>query len=274
MTCSNLARVAWLILSPIALAIVPSPADSQEFRVDTELFLNQEKEPFLEQLTIFAADGTIYDFRLTEPQETSVFDPRHGRFTLLDESRKVKASVTTQELLDFSLALETHAAQQRDRLFAFCALPKFEITESAVEQNGQQLTELRLTGRPLVYVARGQKHERPDAVKAYRHFADWCARLNATRPGNLPAGARLALNQAFADRELMPLEVVRTIPPSGPLGKKLEVKSQHRFNWSLSGEDGKRIERASDMLVTFQDISYDEYRGAPAKTTSAKQVRR
>jgi len=269
-------RTIALRLVCLAAVLVGSPtmAPAQEFRVDTELFENQDKEPFLEQLTVFAADGVIYDFRLTEPRETTVFDSRNGRFTLLDESRRAKATVTTQELLQFCLALETHAAQDRDRLFAFCATPQFETTEKEIEENGQTLVELRLAAKPLIYIAHGQRPQRPEAVKSYRQFADWCARLNATRPGNLPPAARLALNQALAERELLPLEITRTIPPSGPLGKKLEIKSQHRLNWALAGEDRKKIDRAGTMMATFQAVSYDEYRGVQDKPAETKQAKR
>jgi len=257
-----------------ALVLLGPPVSAQEFRVDTELFEDQQKEPFLEQLTIFAADGVVYDFRLTEPRETTVFEPRHGRFTLLDEARKAKAIVTTQELMQFCFALDSHAVQQRDPLFAFCAKPEFETSEKDVQENGQALVELRLAGKPLIYVARGLRPQRPEAVKAYRNFTDWCARLNASRFGNLPAGARLALNQALAEHELVPLEITRTIPPSGPLGKKLEIKSQHRINWTLAGEDHKKINRAGDMIATFQAVSYDKYRSVLDKPIATKQARR
>src|SRR6476646_3368983 len=185
MSARNLTVAGWLVWLAGATAGLPAIAEGQEFRVDTELFRNQEKEPFLQTLTIFA-DGAVYDFQLTEPAETTVFDSRRGQFTLLDESRRARSTVTTQELLDFSLALETHAAQQSNRLLAFCATPNFEISENTVEQNGQTLTELRLSSKPLIYVVRAQKPSRPEAVKMYRHFADWCARLNATRPPNPP----------------------------------------------------------------------------------------
>jgi hypothetical protein len=268
MTAWKWVIAGWLI----GAVVVPAAVRADDFRVDTELFENQAKEPFLQTLTIFS-EGTIYDFRLTEPAETTVFDSRRGRFTLLDESRRVQAAVTTQELLDFCLSLETHAAQEKDRLFSFCAVPKFDITDKPLERNGQSLTELRLSARPLVYVAVGQNPQKPDVVKAYRQFTDWCARLNATRPGNLPPGARLSLNQALADLELIPLEITRTIPATGPLGKKLEIRSEHRANWSLSGEDKKRIDRASDMLATFQTVSYLEY-CHPPKTSTAKQAKK
>jgi hypothetical protein len=250
---------------------LPWTAAGQDFRVDTEMFKNQDRAPYAQTLTIFA-EGIVYDFCLTEPLETMVFDARRGRFTLLDETRKVKASVTTQELLDFCLALEDQAAKGKDRLFAFCAVPQFETTEKDVERNGQTHVELRLAGKPLTYVAVGQRPERKEAILAYRHFTDWCVRLNATWPGNLPAGARLALNQALAEHELLPLEISRTTYDNA--GRKLETKSQHLVNWTLSGEDRKKIDRAADMMAAFRAISYDEYRNPAKKPSDAKQVRR
>jgi hypothetical protein len=266
----------WLSLCVGLIGGASVSAHGQEFRVDTEVFQNEDKKPILEQLTIFAADGTIYDFRLTEPQEVTVFDLRRGVCTLLDESRQVKAAVATQELLQFCFNLETHAAQSKNSLLAFCAAPKFETTEKEIDRSGQKMVELRLAAKPLVYVAEGQRPTRPEAVKAYRQFADWCARLNArdAKRGNLPAGARLALNEALADRGLLPLEITRTIPSDRPLvGKPLEHRSQHRVNWTLSGEDRKKIEHAGDMMANFQLVSYDDYcaEGKPAGVKQAKR---
>ena len=245
----------------------PLAASAGDFRIDTEVFAGEEKQPILETLTIFA-NGVVYDFRWTEPKEVTVFDPLHGRFTLLDENQRVKAVVTTRELLDFSLQLEKEAAKQKG-LVAFCAEPQFEQTEAAVEQRGQSLTELTFTAKPLTYIVRGQKAEHPEAAKIYRQFADWCARLNTT-DGNLPAAARLVVNQSLAERDLLPLEVTRTIP----FGTKTTVlRSEHRFNWRLSGDDQKRIERAGDMMAQFEVVSYERYRKGP-ETTANKQARR
>jgi hypothetical protein len=258
------------------LFTISASADDLEFRVDTEVFKNEEKKPILEQLTIFAADGAVYDFQLTAPQETTVFDPRHGRFTLLDETRKAKAIVATQQIIDVAFGLENYAAGQKNSLLAFCAAPQFETEAEEVNRNGQAMVELRLVGKPLCYTAAGLAPPNPDAAKRYRYFADWCARLNSLRGNSLPASARLVLNKELADRELLPFEIVRTIPPTTPLGKKLEHKSEHRFNWALSGEDRKRIERAGDMIATFQTVSFDDYRTADSKaaTTNPKQARR
>jgi hypothetical protein len=197
-----------------------------------------------------------------------VFDPPRAQFTLLDETRRVKATVRTQDLMEVTLDLETHAVQGKSPLLAFAARPTFETTSEEVKENGQDLVRLTLAGKPLTYTSLGIKPQRPEAAKLYRYFADWYARLNATRPPNLPAGARLALNEELAKRELLPREITRITTPDNvlaiPLAKKEEVKSQHLVNWTLSGEDGKKIERAHDAMATFKQVSYDEYRHGPA----------
>jgi hypothetical protein len=257
--------MAILYLAGMGMAI---PMSGQDFRVDTELFDGEEKAPFLETLTIFAS-GIVYDFRWTEPKEVTVFDPLHGKFTLLDETRRVKATIMTQELLDFTIALEKQAVQQKG-LYSFCAAPEFQTSETPIQENGQEFVELRLSAKPITYVAKGQKAQHAEAARAYRQFTDWCARLNATRPGNLPPAARLVLNQNLAEKELLPLEITRTIP----LGTKSSVvRSKHLVNWKLSGEDEKRIERAGDWMAKFEAVSYDKYRGEP-EGKGNKQVRR
>ena len=246
-------------------------SSGQDFRVDTEVFFNQEKEPAVEALTIFS-EGRVYDFLISQ-QEIVVFDPPRGQFTLLDEARRIKALVRTQDLMEVTLELETHAVQSKSSLLAFAARPNFETKSEEVKENGQDLVRLTLAGKPLTYTALGIKPPRPEAARLYRYFADWYARLNATRPPNLPAGARLALNEELAKRELLPREIIRAIPSANPLAKKEEVKSQHLVNWTLSGEDGKKIERAHDAMATFKLVSYDEYRHQPAPA-AVKQVQK
>ena len=56
-----------------------------------------------------------------------------GRFTLLDETKKVKSVVATQEIMDVSFALEAFAAKQRNGLLQFCAAPQFETEAEDVD---------------------------------------------------------------------------------------------------------------------------------------------
>lgn len=258
------------------LAVFSSLASGQNFRVDTEVFFDQEKEPAVEALTIFS-DGRMYDFLLTQ-QEIVVFDPPRGQFMLLDESRRIKAIVRTDDLMEVTLELEAHAVQAKSAVLVFAARPTFETKSEEVKENGQDMVRLTLAGKPLEYTALGMKPQRPEAARLYRYFADWYARLNATRPYNLPAGARLALNEELAKRELLPREITRTITPptslANPLPKKEVVKSQHLMNWTLSGEDGKKIERAHNAMATFKEVSYDEYRHGAEKAAANQQAKK
>jgi hypothetical protein len=265
----------------LALLVVAAPVAviAQDFRIDTEVFIGpldkKDLKPAAETLTIFT-NGMVYDFLLAEPREITLFDPVRGRFTLLDESRQLKASLSTQEVLDYVLSLESYATQSKDQLFAFAAHPQFDGQSEELEQNGQMLVQLTLAGKPLSYVALGQQPQREEAARHYRQFADWFARLNAARPGNLPPGARLALNQALADQGLLPLEVTRTIVSPRAFGreKKLEIKTRHLVNWTLSGEDRKRVEHAGDCLVNFQDVTFDQYRKPGGGAIEPKQAGR
>ncbi len=257
----------------VALGLFVQLAQAQDFRIDTEIFVGTEKAPRSETLTIFH-QGLVYDFLLSEPQEITIYDAQRGRFTLLDPTRKLKATVTTQDLLGYVLQFETHAAQSKNALFAFAAAPKFETLVEELEQNGQPQTKISLTAKPLEYVVLARPCDRPDAVELYRNFADWYARLNATFQGNLPPGARLALNSALFEKRLLPVEITRTIPAATPLSRKVEIRSKHLVNWALSGEDRKRIDRAGEHLVSLPTVSFDEYRTAPAAVPSSKQARR
>lgn len=256
---SRLAAACWLLLG--------AAAAGQEFRIDTEIFVGKEKEPAAETLTLFSS-GLVYDFLLTGPQEVTLFDPLRGRFTLLDPGRKLRCGLATQEVLGYVLALETHAAQSKDALFAFAANPQFTPAVEEFEEHGQKRTRLALTAGPMSYSAVAYHPERPEAVRALRNFADWFARLNAMR-GNLPPAARLALNEDLAKRELVPLEVTLT------LGKR-EFRSRHLMTWTLSGADRKRIDQVGNYLQEFESVSFDEYRAASDKPAEAKakQARR
>jgi hypothetical protein len=262
----------WLLWLASALAGLPAATDGQDFRVDTEVFVGQEKTPALETLTIFS-EGRVFDFVLAQPREVAILDPSRGQFTLLEESRRVKAVITTADLFQYTADLEAEAAKVKDAVLAFAAQPKFEISAQETNETGEPLVRLTLAARPLEYVVLGKQPENADAAKRYRHFADWYARLNATRPDGLPPAARLVLNAELADRGLLPLEVTRTITPSS-LAKKQVVRTRHLVNWTLSGEDRKKLALAGDWMAQFTPVSFDDYRRQSPVGPPAKQSRR
>lgn len=248
-------RFSWLLAASLVLPALTGTARAQsdEFRIDTDVLLGNEKQPFAESVTVFTA-GLVYDFPLMGPAEITVFDPARGRFVLLDPERQMKTTLTTQELLEFTAAIKVEA-QERGGVFAAAADSEFE--EQADDGEGW----LTLKGRLLAYRAKGQQPQSPSMAASYHDFADWYARLNATRPGSLPPFARIELNRALAHQGLIPEEVELTVSsPNRLLGRKTTIRSRHLPCWSLSNTDRKRIDTAGTYMAKFQAVSFQEYR--------------
>jgi hypothetical protein len=238
------------ILIPV-LSAGTSVAD-EDLRVDTDIFVGNQTEPVAQNVTLFS-NGLVYDFSLTGAEEITVFDPERGRFVILDTQRKVKAVVTTRQLLEFTSAIKVKA-REVEGVFAFAADPHF--TRDYEPDSGW----LSLTGHPLTYRARCVEPKTKDMVSRYRNFADWSARLNSIRPGNLPPFARLELNAAIAEAGKLPREVELVIEPQQRLlGRKLTLRSQHLLNWRLSQTDRKRIETAGKHLAEYETVSWERY---------------
>ena len=70
-------------------ASVRDPASAEGFRIETKIFVGDEKEPVSKTTTLFL-DGVVYDF-LAKPEQTAVFRKptggKPGRFILLNDKR-------------------------------------------------------------------------------------------------------------------------------------------------------------------------------------------
>ncbi|MCH5375827.1 MAG: hypothetical protein JJ992_17790 [Planctomycetes bacterium] len=242
-----------LLAAPIA------PAQDDEFRIDTDVFRGDEKEPFAQNVTIFTA-GLVYDFPLIGPEEITVFDPIRGRFVLLDTERKIKTTLSTQELLEFTAAMKVQS-EKLGGVFAAAAEPGFA---REFDSSGQWLT---LRSKLLTYRAKGVAPTLETAAVSYQQFADWYSRLNATRPGSLPPFARIELNRELVEKGWIPEEVELTVTTQHRvIGRKLVIRSRHLPYWRLSNTDRKRIDTAGTYMAKFQAVSFKEYRREESET--------
>jgi hypothetical protein len=234
-------------------------AAGQDFRVETQVFLDKPTEPNAESLTLFCGD-VVYDF--TKPQgETTVFDIRRGKLVLLDEARGIRTSLTTGELAEFSAAIKARGLQQGEKdLFE----PQFET------QFDEAQLRVTLASDHLTYSAIGTAAKNPEAAQRYRQFADWYARLNAMRPGNPPPFGRIELNKEIAERGLIPIEVERTVVENRTLKSRKIARSKHTVTWLISGTDQKRIDEAGHQLANLREVSPSEYWSDSVKTARQK----
>jgi hypothetical protein len=93
--------VSWQKLAALALAFALSPVCSgkllgQDFRVDTDVYLGDDKETFSEHLTLFRG-SVVYDFEVKSSEEITILDlqKKDGEIVLLDVKRRKRADLTT-----------------------------------------------------------------------------------------------------------------------------------------------------------------------------------
>lgn len=252
---STLARMGMLMGCVAAGGLqLTSPVlanETFEFRVVNEVFKEKETKPIYETLTVFVR-GLVYDFQVSAPKQTTIFDHRRGKITLLDPARKLKCVVETSDAVEFAGAYKK--MKTTSDLFEFAKAPVFEV--NFIDAVG----ELRLNSKVLNYRATGVKPKVAGAEREYRIFADHSARLDAMQPG-LPPFPRMELNRELEAKGLVPAEIERKIKAVGKFfGTREEtVRSTHSFNWAISEQDRHRIVEADDQLVNFDPCAFDKF---------------
>ena len=247
------------ILSCIVLAAGTQMAMATlalDFRVETDVFVGTEKKkPVVENLTLFS-DGQVYDFLLNGSKEITIYDPVRGQFKLLDTERELRSAISTQSLLEKVEAMEGLIAKEGDAYLRAVIKPKFETKVEDFEENGERRVRITLTSKEIIYKVVGARPEHSEAVHAYRQFGDFFARFNAVRSGGFPPGSRLVLDEALAERGLVPIEIERT--DFAP-GKKLERRSRHLINYILSKQDHQKITTAGNYLTEFKEVDFETH---------------
>lgn len=252
-----------LILSLLVLLLAVAPAAAENFRMETDVFVGNQKKPICQTLTLFT-ETMVYDFIYgpgdakakdkdkddQQITEATVFDMSAGRVILLDMKQNKKTVLTHEQLVQLTTSMKVNTTE-KDAIYHFAAHPVFSV-------NFDEPTSLLTLSSPsLSYTAKTQKADNAAAAWRYQEFADWSARLNACRPGNLPPFARMELGKAMADRSLLPEEITRTMVAPGRLGnKKVEMRSRHMVNWLLSSKDRKRIAMVAEQIGTYESVAF------------------
>jgi hypothetical protein len=247
------ALIGLLLLA--AHGAVPCSAEAQSFRVETKLYLNDQRADSNETLTLFD-DGRTYDFIFDadqHPSEITIYDVKNSRFYLLDIGREIRTEITAAELATFSGAMKQRAETESNSIREI-VVPQFE------EEFSDTTGKLVLSSPRIVYEVKCQRAG-VDEARQYNRFADWYSRLNATQPGNPPPFARLDLNEALAKRDLIPETVERTYKPANRLfGKTQVARAEHLFSWRLLESDRNRMAEAQRYQGRFKQVDFATYR--------------
>jgi hypothetical protein len=238
---------AWGVFCLTAVAV-----RADDFRVESIVFANKQKEPISRSTTLFHA-GVVYDY-LGEPPRVAVLDQAHGRFILLDETRQEKAELKLDEIATAAASLRSMAEKSPNSFLKFVANPKFSI-------ESQENDEIVFRSPTLIYRTKCVQAT-PDAAAKSREFLDWTARLNAIMtPAAPPPFARLAINEELANRNLVAESVELDIPKQMALGGRgLNLRSEHVLTWRLLETDQDRIAKSGAQMAKFKLIPFAEYR--------------
>lgn len=222
---------------------------AEDFRMETDVFAGTDANPIVETLTIFR-DQVIYDFMSSEGEEITIFNIPKGSLVLLDTRRKLKTTITTSQLMAFTAAVKSGPAPANQ---SHLLTPQFR---EKYDEANQVLT---LSDVQLTYRVEGIKPQHPDYARRFQLFADWYARLNATRVGNPPPFGRIELNESLAKRGLIPAQIERTVGPATSPERQKKMRSRHLTNWQLTDTDRKRIHRAEECRKHFQEVTAERY---------------
>lgn len=233
-------------------------ASTEDFRVENQVFLGDREKPAVRSTTIFR-EGVVYDY-LENPAEVIVFEKQGGRFALLDTARRVRAELTTQEVVAFTRQMQQRAESHKNPFIRFLAAPSFH------EQFDQPSGELTLSSPWLTYRLVLMDAESPAIARQYREFSDWYARVNTLlNPGSRPPFARLLVNAALAKREAIAREVHLTLTPKeGFPRKRTTIHSRHQLVRRLVEADLDRVAQTRQFLEIFKPVEFKDYRRAPS----------
>ena len=255
-------RVMFVVATVVMFALQPARTLAEEFRIESQTFVDDQTEPVDEKVTLFAG-GIVYQIDADSPEVVVFKKPSGsspGRFVLLDSDRRLRAELTTDEIRNFMTQLKASAATQSDPVVRFAANPHFEQTfvEGADDQEG----ELTLESEVLQYRIVTLKAKDRSHLDQYREFSDWISQLTTMlNVGSTPPFPRLAVNAAVVEQDSLASEVHLTIRAQRPHRKTdVTIHAFYRVHWRISTEDRQLIDRADHDLVTFKEVDFAEYR--------------
>ncbi len=256
-------RRCFLAAAPVAVVGVGTVLLADDFRIHTELFVEDEKKPANEYTTLFKS-GLVYDYRANPPQVT-IFDPPRARFILLDPQRKLRTEKSTDDIEKFVERLQTWAANHSDPFLQFQAHPSFD------ETTDNSTGELIFSSEWTTYRIKADVAANADTYRQYAAFSDWYARLNVLTGSTVLPFPRLRVNESLAEKQLVPSEVRLKVISSNklPAGRsQLQLRTQHHVVWALSAADQRRLEQTAEDVATFKKVSFEDYRKSELEQTA------
>ena len=261
-----------LSLALLVVAVSFSTSFAQQFSVTTKVVQplhdaapgEAQEEVVATSMTLFHA-GKVFDW-LPAVGEVTVFEPAHQRFILFNGKKRVKTTVTfeqIQQLLDaardetssYVKRLETRNTPEGRTVVGPL---KFQLRPEFDEEFTSTSNHLKLASPHYSYQVDCGKAQVTEATEEYLEFADWAARLNyVLHPRSQFPSPRLELNQSLRRRQLIPLRVQVNVAFDRPW----VLEARHRFVWGFQYKERQHIQHWEAQLHNpeIKAVSFRDY---------------
>lgn len=260
-------RYAFLIVltaTTVNAQSIKSSTQYAEFRIDTSVYVNDNKTPSSQNITLFS-NGVVYDFSMSknngEPSEITIFDSKKKSFTLLDVQRKIKFQIGQSQLVSLSEGLRAATRQNPET--------RFLVTDDYQEEHDEATGWFSLANDVMTYRFQGRKPRNTQVLDSYNDFLRQYTLLGATNPSQLPPFPRLRFNRIIRKSGLIPTVVERSVKESGFFRHAFTMSSKHALVETITDSDRRRIELANSYGVRFRAADMASYRGlSPSEASS------
>jgi len=259
------ARLPWCPLAcglALVLGVVVAEAEEQDgLRVESEVFVDDDKEPIAKSLTLFR-NGLAWDFlersatsaekdEAAATDEIVLHDPARERVVVVDPDRNLKTQIDSLRLERLSVSLASWARKADDRLVRWAGGPDFGAGIK------EQKSQLELVGPRVRYAVEFTAAPSAEAAREYRRFADTAMLLKALlHPGGIPPFPRLAINRRVSAADGIPTAVTLEIDSKVAMvgGQSQVLRSVHKVHPRLLAGDLQRIEDAEARIAVAEAV--------------------
>jgi hypothetical protein len=218
---------------------VPEPL---EFRIDTDVYLDQAKPPIASTKTLFLMDR-IVDWDEDNRSMMSI-DLSSQQIELSDFSSQRRCRIDMRELSAKLITLRSQLTPEQVQAWSSSSGP--------IDENGT----MSLASGNLRYRFKTIQPRNPEMAALYAEFANWSIQVSAVYPPFKPPLLRLQLNDYLAEQKCLPTEVQLTDLRSAsnePMVARLLVQE------SLTKQDRERLKDWDVLVATLKLVSDSEF---------------
>ncbi len=279
------------ILTVLALVAfetaIENAATAQEFRIYTRVSDMSPATPdqsgnsgksvvIARSLSLFRA-GKAYDY-IDSLGEVVIFEPTRRKFTILNGSTKMAATVDFDELNQLVKIAERETRkyiaelEERSEPSALRAVPtlKFQLAPTFEKHFDAANRHLTLSSRHFRYDVQCAEAPTPEAVQVYLNYADWTAKLNyILHPQSLHPAIRMLLNQRLRELKQLPVKVEL----QADFERRLHLRAEHKLHWNLDKKDRGDIRHWESILheKSLRHVPLREYQRTLLLSQSTKR---